>query len=1729
MNARTKSLVQQLGTALAVLFLGLALLSLLAYVQGPTPAGASDPALAGPALAATPDCAHPPTGQKAKIVAEDEIGIVVRAKNKPNLELVNADNSGQNLVWGSSWLGTYDRNDIRWPAITMADLNGDGKQEPVMAFRDKQNRLAVTTAGDYEWYADVGDWHGDNVQWVDIAAGDMYHSGMDRVVVAFADNNNDIHMVGLSGTSDGKIAQGANGAWAQYHNDQGARGDVKYVAVATGDLTGSGYKDHVVTAFKDGNGNLQAIILERGSDAWYHEVWHKAWTDHDRGDVAKDCSGMGYSNVRPIDVTTGDIDGDKKDEVILAFRSGPCYSGGGYVQLLVLDYQSGAEGGWLSQETYDSRVWTQRHAEYSWSQGAVTAVSVSAADLDGDGTDEIALGYTVVYSGSDARWWQQHLVSYKWTPQLSADASGVCFDDSLQPRPCLEQRSGSWNGPSMRIDDFGDSTAPPARVAIATGDLDMDGMAEIVLMRRDKDSGSTYADAYVMSFDADNGLSLRTSKALTWSGADSAQEFGLAMGDTDGNSRWATYSGTCYEQKGAQIMSVIYAPPSWPGKNKSTTKASYGNTTSGGGGDVKTAQSSIGGSVKLKATIPLLGGITPSFTHDWEKTTVVQSKEITKTASGTSFSVDQGNDGIQLVETTYWCYDYTAADIGTMPVCIPQGTPAVYSYNLSWWNTTGKTMYPDSWVPINKTNLAQGMTATQSSVSTWGGPANLAVDGNTDGNFSHGSVTHTGYDSEPWWQVDLGSVQQIDSIELFNRTDCCQGRLGSFYVFVSDVPFTSNSVAGTLYQPGVWYTFDYNVAPIQLHMNYPVNRTGRYVRVQIVGTQYLSLAEVQVWGGGQRGTSPNELPSQAPVKTGDNTFQLTWRDGHTTTVNGDLVYTRQGSVIGVNKDSLATSFNVGFNETHENLTEGWSSEKNTLGMETKFVAGSAWQTSITKHGFILTWSTDTTFSGQVSGASSMTTSEAYTYAPYVWLQRATSSEGTKQSFLVLDYWVPTLGAYGATPPPVVPGEPVTPTVPLIASPTHPDPATWYVTSTAMFTWTQPADDPAAVYGYNWFLDQTPDTVPDALNMGLTTAYTYTGLADGVWYMHVRAVGANDQWSDTAHRTIHVDAHAPQVSMTLDPALPSGNNGWYRTPLTVSVAASDGAGSGLAAVEVSTDGVTWQPYTAPLPFTTDTAATTVWARASDAAGNASTPVSTTFKIDMTPPTSHVSGGQGPGAWVATVITNSLGNSQLTLAGAITDALSGRAGLDLGFDNLDWTSANPIGSWYPIPGYPDIEVNWYFTTTTELGRGNHIFYGRAIDQAGNLEAPYEIARIVWLPTDSPDLSGSSLTASPTTVRPGEAVTFTLVARNGGYQEALVAVTDTLPAGLTLITDTLSADVGYDPATGIVTWPARLLWPGEFVRYNFQARAAADLPATSLVNQATAHAFWPNTESLPAEQRQVFLDHERTVVVSATVAVNPDLAASTDVTPPWASLTILTTSQYKQIAEGPEVVLSIVAAPDARWMYVREWTPDPTTGMWTVAQSSGWIGYSPSYTWTLSAGQGVKYLGVWVADGARNVSVLDEGSLAFVNRIDGSQVLADRQRVQYRGNIERGSLISAYLTTVTGDPDLYVWRPFNAFRPDLYSNDTVAPGEMEGGSAELVQRGGRYLMDIQAVGDSEYRLAMAGQPPAEAAANALAQKERPAHPLTISDPLSAGRVGTPGELWPYKIYLPILIKNR
>ena len=73
---------------------------------------------------------------------------------------------------------------------------------------------------------------------------------------------------------------------------------------------------------------------------------------------------------------------------------------------------------------------------------------------------------------------------------------------------------------------------------------------------------------------------------------------------------------------------------------------------------------------------------------------------------------------------------------------------------------------------------------------------------------------------------------------------------------------------------------------------------------------------------------------------------------------------------------------------------------------------------------------------------------------------------------------------------------------------------------------------------------------------------------------------------------------------------------------------------------------------------------------------------------------------------------------------------------------------------------------------------------------------------------------------------------------------------------------------------------------------------------------------------------------------------------------------------------------------------------------------------------------------------------------------------------------------------------------------------------------EQGGLHLVEVQALGDSTYQLLLAGDVALQDAASSNAATVIPEHPLTVSDPLSAGGVVTPVPPGFLKPYFPVLM---
>ncbi|AYQ56162.1 hypothetical protein MS2017_0418 [Bathymodiolus thermophilus thioautotrophic gill symbiont] len=162
---------------------------------------------------------------------------------------------------------------------------------------------------------------------------------------------------------------------------------------------------------------------------------------------------------------------------------------------------------------------------------------------------------------------------------------------------------------------------------------------------------------------------------------------------------------------------------------------------------------------------------------------------------------------------------------------------------------------------LTYSNLAYGEYATQSSN---GYPfayfAKNAVNGNTAGSWKTNGITHTKKEKGAWWMVDLGSQQVINQINIFNRTACCMERINNYRVSIS----SKRNFNEHTYQQD-FHTVPHPKKTIKLGEK---GKIGRYVKIQLLNKNFLSLSEVQVLGP----FKPKAVAGNGQIKVSWNTF-----------------------------------------------------------------------------------------------------------------------------------------------------------------------------------------------------------------------------------------------------------------------------------------------------------------------------------------------------------------------------------------------------------------------------------------------------------------------------------------------------------------------------------------------------------------------------------------------------------------------------------------------------------------------------------------------------------------------------------------------------------------------------------------------------------------------------------------------------------------------------------------
>jgi hypothetical protein len=169
--------------------------------------------------------------------------------------------------------------------------------------------------------------------------------------------------------------------------------------------------------------------------------------------------------------------------------------------------------------------------------------------------------------------------------------------------------------------------------------------------------------------------------------------------------------------------------------------------------------------------------------------------------------------------------------------------------------------------------------------------------------------------------------------------------------------------------------------------------------------------------------------------------------------------------------------------------------------------------------------------------------------------------------------------------------------------------------------------------------------------------------DGQYTLEYWALDTTTNAIEATHTaTLLVDNTAPTTSAALAGTLVRG---WYDTPVTVTLSATDGAGVGVghSGYIVDPPGLL-TPYSGPFDVTSDSASHTVQFSSADKLANTESAKSVSFKIDRTPPTLVVSSASdGTFSYTQNELAGGLftNATSLAISYAASDALSGIYGV------------------------------------------------------------------------------------------------------------------------------------------------------------------------------------------------------------------------------------------------------------------------------------------------------------------------------------------------------------------------------------------------------------------------------------------------------------------------------------
>lgn len=387
------------------------------------------------------------------------------------------------------------------------------------------------------------------------------------------------------------------------------------------------------------------------------------------------------------------------------------------------------------------------------------------------------------------------------------------------------------------------------------------------------------------------------------------------------------------------------------------------------------------------------------------------------------------------------------------------------------------------------------------------------------------------------------------------------------------------------------------------------------------------------------------------------------------------------------------------------------------------------------------------------------------------------------------------------------------------------------------------------------------------------------------------------------------------------------------------------------------------------------------------------------------------------------------------------------------------------------------------------------------------------------DSSQLYGSWKEASTHRIDPTETFTYSVGLVNSSVVTATFMVTDVIPADLDYIPGTATRNGVYDPQTRMLTWTGLEVSPSDVDVVFFKAIPNVNVETEKEVVNV-AHVSVNGYQMTP--QTRVYLipqayagDSEKPVIKSVTIG-------------------------DRDILTDPVTAIHISATDNVgiKYMYIKEWALHTNQPKWNNSFSSGWIPFQADYSWTLQSAEGIHYVGVWVADGALNMSQLDHNAIDFANLTLANTTFPSSALVPYLVAFKGGDAVEVMLNVASGAPDLFIWYPDNFLAPDHQLTGITGMATVQ----FVAPKDGKYIVLVRTNGPITFTMSItpAGGPRVASASlpvNILPVFDQPGsnpeaviyEPIFMQsglDPLAS--VYAPG-IYPsfHQIYLPLSIR--